>query len=175
VKLLTEKYYNVGKIVNTQGIKGEVRVISMTDFKNERFKPGNVLYLFMESVSDPLPLTIRTHRSHKQFELLSFEGYSSINEVEKFKGSMLKVKEEDRKSLPEGEYYFDQIIGLSVYTEDGEQIGVIKEILQPGANDVWVVKREKKPDLLLPYIDACIKQVDLSGKKVIVHLLEGLE
>jgi 16S rRNA processing protein RimM len=172
---MDEKYYNVGKIVNTQGIKGEVRVISSTDFAEERFKPGNTLYLFQENKAEPIPLVVKTHRPHKQFVLLSFEGYPSINDVEKFKGSMLKVKGSDRQELPAGDYYFDQIIGLHVWTEEGEEIGVIKEILQPGANDVWVVKRNKKPDLLLPYIDDCVKKVDLEGKKVIVHLLEGLE
>ncbi len=172
---MTEKYYNVGKIVNTQGIKGEVRVISTTDFIEERFQPGKRLYLFPEGVNVPLQMVIKTHRPHKQFQLLSFEGYNSINDVEKLKGSILKIIAEDRQELPEGEYYFDQIIGLEVWSEEGDKIGTVKEIMQPGANDVWVVKREKKPDLLLPYIEPCIKKVDIVENKVIVHLLEGME
>lgn len=172
---MTEKYYNVGKIVNTQGIKGEVRVIATTDFINDRFQPGNRLFLFPEGVKTPLEVIIKTHRPHKQFQLLSFEGYSSINDVEKLKGSELKIIAEDRQELPEGEFYFDQIIGLEVWSDEGEKIGTVKEIIQPGANDVWIVKREKKPDLLLPYIDSCIKKVDIAEKKVMVHILEGLE
>lgn len=172
---MSEKFYNVGKIVNTQGIKGEVRVIATTDFIEERFQPGKKLFVFTEGTLTPLQVVIKSHRPHKQFQLLTFEGYNSINEVEKFKGSTLKIAEEDRQELSEGEYYFDQIIGLEVWSEEGEKIGTVKEIIQPGANDVWVVKREKKPDLLLPYIEPCIKKVDIAAKKVIVHLLEGLE
>lgn len=172
---MSEKYYNVGKIVNTHGIKGEVRVIATTDFVEDRFRPGRKLYIFMEGTSLPIEVVIKTTRPHKQFQIVSFEGYSSINDVEKFKGGTLKIKEEDRGTLEEGEFYFDEIIGLEVWSEEGEKLGFVKEILQTGANDVWVVKREKKPDLLLPYIEDCVKQVDLTEKKIIVHLLEGLE
>ncbi|MBE3554103.1 MAG: ribosome maturation factor RimM [Thermicanus sp.] len=172
---MAEKFYTVGKIVNTHGIRGELRVISTTDFPEERFTPGATLYLFAEDGSSPLPLSLESHRSHKQFEILKFKGYDDMNTVEKWKGSLLKVSERERKSLPPGEYYFDQIIGLTVETEEGERVGVVKEILQPGANDVWVVSRPSRPDLLLPYIDECIKKVDLVNEKVVVHLLEGLD
>lgn len=172
---MSEKYYNVGKIVNTHGIKGEVRVIAMTDFIEDRFRPGRRLYIFLEGTNSPIEVVIKTSRPHKQFQVISFEGYPTINEVEKFKGGLLKIKDEDRGPLAEGEYYYDEIIGLEVWTEEGEQLGIVKEIFQTGANDVWVVKRENKPDLLLPYIGDCVKQVDLEQKKIIVHLLEGLE
>lgn len=172
---MVEQYYNVGKIVNTQGIKGEVRVIATTDFIEERFRPGSRLYLFTEGKNIPISMVVKSHRPHKQFQVISFEGYHSINDVEQFKGSMLKISAKDRKELSEGEYYFDQIIGLEVWTEEGDKIGFIKEIIQPGANDVWVVKRDKKSDLLLPYIDDCIKEVNIAERKVIVHLLEGLD
>lgn len=173
--IMADQYYNVGKIVNTQGIKGEVRVIATTDFVEDRFQAGKKVFLFADNAKQPLELVVRSHRAHKQFQILAFEGYQTINDVEKFKGAVLKITAEDRHDLPSGEFYFDQIIGLEVWTEEGERIGTVKEILQPGANDVWVVEREKQADLLLPYIDSCIKQVDLAEKKVIVHLLEGLE
>ncbi len=88
-----EKWFNVGKIVNTQGIKGEVRVISITDFPEKRYKPGNLLYLFLPKSNTPMELTVKSHRTHKNFELLTFEGLENINEVEKFRDGILKVPE----------------------------------------------------------------------------------
>ena len=87
----------------------------------------------------------------------------------------MAVTEEDQAELAEGEYYYHQIIGLKVVTTEGRELGKIKEILAPGANDVWVVQRPKQSDLLLPVIDDVVKQVDLDGGYVEVELLEGLE
>lgn len=166
------KFYNVGKIVNTHGIRGEVRVIPTTDFVNERFAKGAKLYL--ESIGDE-PLEIESARPHKGSILVKFVGYDNINDVEKFRNQELRVSEEDQQPLEEGTYYYHQIIGLTVKTIDGRELGTIKEILSPGANDVWVVQRPHKADLLLPKIDDVIKNVDLDNGVVEVELLEGLE
>ncbi|MCY8414688.1 ribosome maturation factor RimM, partial [Bacillus spizizenii] len=130
---MTKRWFNVGKIVNTHGIKGEVRVISKTDFAEERYKPGNTLYLFMDGSNEPVEVTVNTHRLHKQFHLLQFKERQSLNEVEKLKNAIIKVPEEDLGELNEGEFYFHEIIGCEVFTEDGELIGKVKEILTPGA------------------------------------------
>lgn len=87
---MTKRWFNVGKIVNTHGIKGEVRVISKTDFAEERYKPGNTLYLFMDGSNEPVEVTVNTHRLHKQFHLLQFKERQSLNEVEKLKTQSLK-------------------------------------------------------------------------------------
>lgn len=137
------EYLNVGKIVNTHGIRGEVRVISQTDFPELRYKKGAKLTLFQEG-KQPLKLTIASHRKHKNFDLLTFEGYLTINDVEKFRDGILKVSEYDLTDLEENEYYYYEIIGLHVLDENGELLGTIKEILSPGANDVWVVQRKEK-------------------------------
>lgn len=168
-------YYTVGKIVNTHGIRGEVKVIATTDFGEERFSVGNKLYLFLSKQNQPLELVIKSHRKHKQFEMLGFEGYDNINLVEKFKQCELKISEEQQKSLPEDEYYYHEIIGLKVLDEQHQEIGVIKEILSPGANDVWVVKRSGKKDLLLPAIKDVIKEIDIANGMVLVEILEGLD
>lgn len=167
------EYLNVGKIVNTHGIRGEVRVISQTDFALERYQPGKMLMLFRENQA-PLTLTIDTYRRHKNFDLLSFEGYPSINQVESFRDGVLKVAKEDRVELAENEFYYYEIIGAEVVTEEGKVIGKVKEILSPGANDVWVVQRKGKKDALLPYIDSVIKEVDVTAQKIIVEIPEGL-
>ncbi|MGX1982725.1 16S rRNA processing protein RimM [Thermolongibacillus altinsuensis] len=168
------KWFNVGKIVNTHGIRGEVRVISRTDFANERYKVGNTLYIFMENADAPIEVKVARHRVHKSFDLLTFEGYDNINLVEKFKGAMIKIPESQLQPLNEGEYYFHEIIGCTVITEEGEIIGQVKEILTPGANDVWVVKRKNGKDVLIPYIDDIVKAVDVPEKKITIHPMEGL-
>ncbi|OAT73393.1 ribosome maturation factor RimM [Parageobacillus thermoglucosidasius] len=169
-----EKWFNVGKIVNTHGIRGEVRVISRTDFPEERYKKGNTLYIFMEKSEEPIEVIVKSHRVHKSFDLLSFEGYDSINLVEKFKGAMLKVPESQLGELNEGEYYFHEIIGCTVVTEEGETVGTVSEILTPGANDVWVVKRNNGKEVLIPYIEDVVKNVDVEAKMITIRPMEGL-
>jgi 16S rRNA processing protein RimM len=170
---MTDKWLNVGKIVNTHGIRGEVRVISRTDFPEERYKIGNTLYVDMGS--EQIPVTIEAHRKHKQFDLLTFEGLENINDVERFKGQLLKVPKEQSVSLEEGEFFYHDIIGCSVFTVEGEELGKIKEILSPGANDVWVVKRKGfGPDILIPYIPSVVKTVDIDAQKISIEPLEGL-
>lgn len=171
---MVSDFYTVGKLVNTQGVRGEVRIISETDFPEERYRKGQVLYLFHPSFPQPKLLTVASSRSHKNFYILSFEGITSINEVEKFKGGVLKVGAEDRGELDEGEFYFQDIIGCEVFTDEGERLGVVKEILQPGANDVWVVKPDKGRDILLPYIEPVVREINVADKRITVHLLPGL-
>lgn len=171
---MSEKWFNVGKIVNTHGIRGEVRVISKTDFADERYQPGNTLYIFKEGSQEPIKVVVESHRVHKNFDLLTFEGMHSIQDVEQFKGSLLRVDENQLSELDEGEYYFHEIIGCKVYTDDGEEIGTIREILATGANDVWVVKRKAGKDLLIPYIDEIVKDIDIDEKKIIITPMEGL-
>ncbi|HDX9576975.1 TPA: ribosome maturation factor RimM [Bacillus pseudomycoides] len=168
------KWFNVGKIVNTHGVKGEVRVVSRTDFPEERYKVGNTLYIWQEKEAEPLAVKITSHRSHKSFDLLTFEGYNNVNEVEGLKGSLLKVPEDQLGELAEGEYYYHEIIGCTVVTEDGETIGTIKEVLSPGANDVWVIKQPKGQDVLIPYIEEVVLQVNINEKLVTIHVMEGL-
>jgi 16S rRNA processing protein RimM len=169
-----EQWFNVGKIVNTHGLAGEVRVISRTDFAEQRYQKGNKLYLFSPAGKEPLELTIKTHRQHKNFDLLSFEGYNNINDVEKWKDSLLKVNQTQLGDLDEGEFYFHEIVGCSVFTVSGERVGEVKEILTPGANDVWVVKGENKSEYLIPYIQDIVKEVNVQEKKIIIEPMEGL-
>lgn len=167
------EYLNVGKIVNTQGLKGEVRVISQTDFPELRYKKGAILTLFQEK-KKPIELTIQSHRKHKNFDILTFVAHPSINDVEKYREGILKVSKEQLTELPENEFYYHEIIGLTVVDDTIGELGKIKEILSPGANDVWVVQRPKKKDILLPYIDSVVHKVDLEKGSVFVEIPEGL-
>ncbi|OLS42083.1 ribosome maturation factor RimM [Bacillus sp. MRMR6] len=168
------KWFNVGKIVNTHGIRGEVRVISKTDFPEERYKEGNVLHLFLPKSTTPIELTVKSHRPHKNFNLLTFEGYENINEVEKFRDGILKITESQQSELEEDEFYYHEIIGCLVVTTSGEEIGKVTEILSPGANDVWVVKGEDGKEVYIPYIKDVVKKVDVKEKVVLIEPMEGL-
>lgn len=169
---MDEKMFNVGKVVNTHGINGEVKVIRITDFE-ERFQKGRELIWTDESEQKQLSLIISGHRTHKNFDLLLFQGYESIDDAEPLKGGLLKVKEEQLTELDEGEYYYHEIIGCTVYLDTGEELGSVTEILSPGANDVWVVQLDEK-DALIPYIEDVVKEVNIPEKKIIIEPIEGL-
>ncbi len=169
-----KKWFNVGKIVNTHGIKGEVRVISSTDFPEERFAKGNPLYLFQKDEKESVEVIVSSHRVHKNFNLLTFEGYHNVNEVDKFKGSTLKVPEEQQGKLDDGEFYYHEIIGCSVITTEGELIGKVKEIISTGANDVWVIQRHGEKDVLIPYIEQVVKDINIDQKEITIQVMEGL-
>ena len=167
-------YFNVGKIVNTQGLQGEMRVLSVTDFAEERFKKGNKLALFDKKDQFVMDVEIANHRKTKNFDIIKFKGMYHINDIEKFRDFSLKVAEENLTDLEDGEFYYHEIIGLEVYEND-VLLGTIKEILQPGANDVWVVKRKGKRDLLLPYIPPVVLGIDIEQGRVDVEIPEGLD
>jgi 16S rRNA processing protein RimM len=170
------KFFNVAKIVNTRGLRGELKVISYTDFPEERFKAGAELQIF-KTEKDTTPLTTVTVKSAKPNKgtlIVTFEGMNNIDDVEKFKGMILKVEEEQLQNLDEGEFYIHEIVGLDVLEND-VKIGTIKEVLSYGPNDVWVVKRPNENDLLLPYLKNVILSVDLEKGQVVVDVPEGLD
>jgi len=168
-------YYTVGTIVATQGLQGEVRVYATTDFPKERFAKGVILALFDKTDKFVKELTVARAREAKdKLWICLFAGFSQINQVEGFRDFKLKVAEDQLSDLDEGEFYYHEIIGLDVY-EGQTKIGVVSEILQPGANDVWVIKRPGQKDLLLPYIASAVLAVDLAGKRVDVEVPEGLD
>ncbi len=166
-------FYKVGKIVNTQGLRGEVRVISTTDFAEERYKKGTELAIFKDG-EFLIFVTVASHRRHKNFDLLTFEGMNRIEDVEKYKECLLKVAEEQLTELEDDEFYYHEIIGLEIVTDEGEVLGKVAEILSPGSNDVWVVKQKGKKELLIPFIEPVVYKVDKEEKKAYIHLLEGL-
>ncbi|PAF32302.1 ribosome maturation factor RimM [Paenibacillus sp. 7516] len=167
------EFMNVGKIVNTHGIRGELKIMPLTDFPEVRFAKNAELYLFTPD-NHPVLVHVESARLHKNMYIVRLKEYGNINEVEKFKGSIAKVSKENLAELEENEYYFHQIVGCTVVTEEGENLGTISEILTPGANDVWVVKTAAGKEILLPVIDDVVLDVDVNEKLVKVHLMEGL-
>lgn len=171
---MSEKLYTVGKIVNTHGIRGELKIVPQTDFAEDRFAKGSRLIFIEPEQGTKLPVVVESSREHKNVFIVKFQGFTNINEVEKYKGWLLKVEEQYLSDLDDDEFYYHEIVGCAVFTEEGEELGQISEILSPGANDVWVVKRPNGKPLLLPYIDDVVLEVDVEQKKVVVRLMEGL-
>ena len=169
------EYYRIGRVVNTHGIRGQIKVIADTDFPESRFASGNKLYILKDDQA-LAQVTVLDSRQAKGTYILSFEEFDNINQVEGFKGSWLAIDSSSQEELEDDVYYHHQIIGLEVVTHQGLKLGKIKEILQLGSNDVWVVKRHEnnKADALIPYIDDVVKEVDLEKGQVIISLMEGL-
>ena len=163
----------VGKIVNTHSLKGEVKVISSTDFEEERFKKGSKL-LITRGNQLIREVVVQSYRNHKTFLLVKFEGIDSVEEAEKLKNLQIKIDSDEVGELEENEFYFHQIIGCEVFDENDKNLGEIIDILTPGANDVWVIKGENGKEILIPYIEDVVKKIDITSKKVNIEVMEGL-
>lgn len=164
--------FTIGKVINTHGIKGEVKVKQITDFV-ERFAVDSVVYL-IDKEEKLVTLEIASVRTQKDYLLIQFTGYDSIDQVEVFKGHLLKIKQEQLTPLKEHEFYFHEIIGCTVSDIDGNEIGKVDSILTPGANDVWVVKNDQQKEFLIPYIKDVVKEVDVDNKQITIEPMEGL-
>ncbi|CAM2898161.1 ribosome maturation factor RimM [Paenibacillus sediminis] len=171
---MSDSLLTVGKIVNTHGIRGELKILSHTDFPDVRFAKNSLLQIVNPDTMEIIPVHVESSRLHKNMYIVKFKEYNNINDVEKYKGWMIKVSKDQTVDLEEGEYYFHEIIGCRVVSEEGEELGVITEILTPGANDVWVVKTPSGKSILLPVIDDVILDVNVADQLVKVHLMEGL-
>ncbi|MEW4369204.1 ribosome maturation factor RimM [Paenibacillus kandeliae] len=171
---MAQQWLMVGKIVNTHGIRGELKIYPNTDFPEVRFAPGNKLMMFNEETGMQQQVEIQSSRLQKNMYVVRFKGFGNINEVEKYKGWTLRVSKDEAVELEEDEFYFHEIIGCEVVTEEGQSLGTITEILTPGANDVWVVKPAKGKDILIPYIHNVVQEINIEEKKIIVHIMEGL-
>lgn len=157
----------VGQIVNSYGIKGFLKVVPFVD-NIEQFK--DFKKLFMQNQKE---LEVEEIKFSKNLVLVKVKGIDTIEDAVKLKNLYLYAKREDIK-LEEGAHFIVDLIGLEVYTEDGKLLGLLKEVLQPGANDVYVVENEDKKQILLPVIPDVVKNIDIPNKKIIVHLINGL-
>ena len=165
-----EDLFRVGVIANTHGIRGEVKVFPTTDDPKRYEWLKEVL---LDTGKEILQLEISKVRFFKNLVIVKFKGIDNINDIEKYKGRDLFVTRENAVPLEEDEYYIADIIGAVVYTEDGKEFGILKDVLETGANLVYVVEHEGK-DVLLPAIPDCVKDVDTEEKKIVVHILSGL-
>lgn len=165
------KLIKVGAIVNTHGLKGEVKIKPMTHFEEERFAKGSKLYV-IDAGKEHI-LTIASSRKQKDMVLAVFNGYSDINLVEKWKGQLLYVHSDELPILAEDEIYYHDLMGCNVYDLEDSYIGEITEIIETGANAVIRVTNNDD-SILIPYVKAFVKEVYVDQKRVIVEMMEGL-
>ncbi len=158
-----------GKLRRSHGLQGEIIMEVITDFP-ERLRRGVTVYVG----EDHRPMPIRSRRWHNQLLLLSFPGYDGPESVSELTNQMVYVRTADLPPLPEGEYYHHQLLGLHVVSDEGATLGTVAQILETGANDVYVVQPEAGPEILLPAIDSIVLDIDLERRQMRVHLLPGL-
>lgn len=153
----------IGQIVNTHGLRGELKIKLDTDFANERFKVGNTVF-----VGD-LPLVVHSFRMNKGMALVAFKELLDINLVEKYKGEKVFVNREDIKDDGKGYYFFD-LVGCEVIDQHGTSLGIVDEMIDTAANPIMRVNQK----ILIPFVDAFVKSVDLDQKQIVIEVIEGL-
>ena len=161
----------VGVITQTHGIKGEVKVFPTTDDVN-RFK--KLKQVIMDTGRERINLEIEGVKFFKQYAILKFKGYDSINDIEKYKSAKLYIKREQAVKLQKDEYFIADLIDMEVVTEDGKYFGKMKDVLTTGANDVYIVTRQDGTEVLLPAIKQCVKSIDTEQGRITVHIMDGL-
>ena len=162
------EYIKIGKVVNTFGLKGELKIESYTDFPNERFRKGQILHI--DSAEGFQQVTVLRKREHKGFLLVSFQGLEDINLVEKFKGYLVYISKDRIHELPAGQYYYFQLKGCSVHDQN-HFIGTVENV-ESGYQTILRIRTDEK-EILVPYVDAFVKDVDVSNKRIDVNLIEG--
>ena len=167
-----EQFLQVGVISSTHGLRGEVKVFPTTDDAARFQTLKNVV---LDTGREKLDLEIQSVRFFKQFVIVKFKGIDNINDIEKYKGKSLFVTRENAVELEEDEYYIGDLIGMEVYTDDSEErFGVLKDVMETGANEVYIITSENHGEVLLPAIHEGILDIDVEAKKMKVHLMEGL-
>lgn len=166
-----EQYLEIGQIVNTNGLKGFVKIKPFTD-DITRFE--NLKTVYIQIKNELVEYKIEDIKYIKNMVLLKFEGIDSIEQAEKLKNFYLKIDRKNAVPLEENSYFIVDLIGCKVVTDEGEQLGILDDVFPTGSNDVYVVKNELGKQILLPAIADVIKNVDISNKVITVHLLEGL-
>lgn len=166
-----EKLLRVGVIANTHGIRGEVKVFPTTDDVN-RFK--KLKKTILDTGKDHIELNVVSAKFFKNMVILKFKEFDNINDVERYKGCDLLVTRENAVKLNKGEYFIADILEAEVFLEDGSRFGILKDVMQTGANDVYVVEMTDGREVLIPSIPQCIVERNIEEKRVVVHLLKGL-
>ncbi|MDI9503514.1 MAG: 16S rRNA processing protein RimM [Erysipelotrichaceae bacterium] len=166
------EYIKIGSLIGTRGLKGEFKVYPTTDFLDERFYIGAKVFLLNETNNDIKKVTISSVNQMRTL-LVSFKEINTIEEAETFLRYDIVINKNENK-LPDGFYYEHDLIGLEVYTIEGDFVGVISEMLEYAPYKTFRVKRENKRDVLIPYVDTFVIKTDIENKRIIINPMEGL-
>lgn len=166
-----EEYFEIGQIVNTSGLKGEIKIKPFTD-DITKFNDFKTIYV---SVKKELKeFEVEHVRFSKNMVFLKLKGIDTIEEAENYRNLYIKRKRDKDEKLEEDTYYIVDLLGCKVYTDEKKELGEVVDVFSTGSNDVYVVKDELGKQVLLPAIKDVIKNVDIKNKLITVHLLEGL-
>ncbi len=166
-----EDKFQVGVITSTHGVRGEVKVFPTTDDPH-RFK--RLKEVILDTGKEELVLEVEGVKFFKQFVILKFKGLDNINDIEKYRQKSLYVTRQNAVRLRKDEYFVADLMGMEVVDEQNAKIGVLKSVMETGANDVYVIDMTDGRELLLPAIKQCILNVDMESNVMQVHVLEGL-
>ena len=161
----------VGQIVNTFGIKGFVKIYP---FVNDINRFDDLKKIYVKTKNQENELEIEEVKYQKNMVLIKFKGIETPEEANKLRNAYVLIDRKDAIPLEEGEFFIVDLLGLSVFLDTGEKIGVLEDIYNTGSSDIYVVKNELGKQYLLPYIDEVIKKIDLENSQIMVHLIEGL-
>ncbi len=164
------EYLDIGKVINTHGVRGEVKVLPLTDDPSRY----NLLKEVLVEEHDKLEkYAIQSVRYHKGFILLKLDNVNNMDDAEKLRNKVLKIHRKDAVKLPEGSYFICDLIGMKVFSIDRMELGSIKDILKTGSNDVYVVSYGEK-EILIPALKTVVKSIDIESGKMVVDLPEGI-
>ena len=161
----------VGIITQPHGVHGEVKVFPTTN-DVKRFK--KLKEVLLDTRKEKITLEIESVKFFKQYAILKFRGFDSINDIEKYKGTPLLVTRENAVKVGQDEYFIAELIDMAVYDEQEQYLGLLTNVIETGANDVYEVKFEDGRQILFPAIKQCILNVDMEGRKMKVHIMDGL-
>lgn len=168
---MNEEFITIGKVTKAHGVKGEVRVLPLTDFP-ERFENLKLVYL-LQSEGSRKRMEVVDMRPHGNLFVVKFKGIDQASEAELLRGSMVQVEISERFPLPEGHYYIYEIIGCQVFTDSGERIGQVSDVVKLESNDIYLVEGDGR-EVLIPAIKDVVKRIDTETKRLVISPIEGL-
>ncbi|HEX2924692.1 MAG TPA: ribosome maturation factor RimM [Ruminiclostridium sp.] len=165
------EYLIVGQLINTHGVKGELKASALTD-DPQRFR--KLQWVYIDRNGSLEKHNISSVKFFKQFVIIKFEGVDSIEEAEKLKGFYIKVDRANAVKLPKNSFFISDIMGFKVYDENDSLLGELKDVIQTGSNDVYVVRDSDSKEILIPALKSVVKEVSLEEGKISVILPKGL-
>ncbi|NCB34214.1 MAG: ribosome maturation factor RimM [Erysipelotrichia bacterium] len=166
-------YIKIGTVINTHGLKGELKIRSSSDFDELRYQKGNTVYFYANG--EYLPVKPISFRLHSGYSLVSFEGMQDINAVEQYKGCLVCIQDTDRHELDDGEYYADELIGMKAEDEEGHELGTVTAVEETsGAQNNIRIQRPDHSSALIPNVPEFVLEIDEENRIIVIHVEEGL-
>ncbi len=165
------EYLIVGQLINTHGVKGEMKATALTD-DPQRFKKLKWVYIDKNGTLEKYDIT--GVKFFKQFVILKFKNIDSIEAAEKLKGLYMKIDRANAVKLPKDSFFITDILGMSVYDENNKLLGKLSDVIQTGSNDVYIVKNDEGKEILIPALKSVVKEISLEEGKISVVLPKGL-